>query len=138
MVKGNLEYEHKSMANELADEKYVRLTTFTRDGRRKDTPVWIAHWSDKLMGTTTDDDSWKVKRVRGTQRIEVAPSDSRGKVLDGIEAAAGTAAIVAASDPRYADLELAFIEKYGFQYRLFRLIRKIRGKTPCGISISVA
>ena len=125
------------MANDLADEKYVRLTTFTKDGRGKHTPVWIAGLSDEAIGTTTDDDSWKVKRLRNTPQVEVAPSDSRGNVMDGIEAVAGTAEIIAASDPRYVDLESAFVSKYGFQYRLFRFIRKLRRKTPCGISIRV-
>ena len=125
------------MVNDLGDEKYVRLTTFTQDGRPKHTPVWIANWGDELIGTTTDDDSWKVKRLRNTPRIEVATSDSRGNVMDGSETIAGTAEVVADSDPRYADLESAFVEKYGFQYRLFRLIRKLRRKTPCGIAIRV-
>ena len=34
-------------------------------------------------------------------------------------------------------LSSAFVEKYGFQYRLFRLIRKLRRKTPCGIAMRV-
>jgi hypothetical protein len=36
----------------IADEKYVRLTTFTRDGRRKESPVWIAEVDNDALGFT--------------------------------------------------------------------------------------
>ena len=114
------------MANDLGDEKYVRLTTFTKDGRPKHTPVWIANWNDDFIGTTTDVDSWKVRRLRNTPMIEVASSDSRGNVIAGTETVAGTAEVVADSDPSYADLESALVRKYGLQYWLFRMIRKLR------------
>ena len=121
----------------LLREKYVRLTTFTKDGRPKHTPVWIAELDGGRVGTTTDDDSWKVKRLRNTNAIELAASDSRGNVAEGVEILAGSAAIIDCSQADYIALESAMIEKYGLIYRLFRFIRKIRGKRPCGIEMTL-
>ena len=125
------------VTKDLSGEKYVRLTTFTKDGRRKNTPIWIARWHDEALGTTTDDDSWKVKRLRNTPSVELTPSDGRGNVAEGCEVVHGSAEVVSASDPEYAGLEAAFLKKYGLQYRLFRQIRKLRGKTACGIAIRI-
>jgi PPOX class probable F420-dependent enzyme len=58
--------------------KYVRLTTFKRDGTAVHTPVWFA-----VDGTTlvvwTDAASGKVKRIRNNPAVEAAPSDGRGR-----------------------------------------------------------
>ena len=123
--------------NSIAGEKYVRLTTFTKDGRPKHTPVWIALLHDGELGTTTDDDSWKVKRLRNTPKVELTASDAKGKVKDGVESHPGSARIVGDQDEDYSSLETAFINKYGIQYRLFRFIRKLRRKRPCGIIITL-
>ena len=52
-----------SVLRAIHEEKYVRLTTSTRDGRKKHIPVWIALISDKCIGFTTVQNSWKVKRI---------------------------------------------------------------------------
>ena len=122
---------------DVASQKYVRLTTFTKDGRPKHTPVWIAGLSGDLVGTTTDDDSWKVKRLRNTGVVELTPSDAKGNVDSGLQPLSGSAKIVDYSHADYQRLEAAFVEKYGIQYRLFRFIRKLRGKTPCGIVVAL-
>ena len=123
------------MAESVSDTRYVRLTTFTADGRPKHTPVWIAPWKDGGIGTTTDDDSWKVRRLRKTQNVEIAPSDSRGQVDEESATLSGTAEVIPNSDPDYQILEAEFLKKYGLQYRLFRFIRKLRRKTACAIAI---
>jgi PPOX class probable F420-dependent enzyme len=123
------------MAKSVSENRYIRLTTFTADGRRKHTPVWIALWKDGVIGTTTDDDSWKVRRLRKTPNVEIAPSDSKGQVDEAGVTRTGTAEAVPVSDPDYEILEAALLRKYGLQYRLFRFIRKLRGKTACAIAI---
>jgi PPOX class probable F420-dependent enzyme len=65
---------------DICSEKYVRLTTFTKDGRRKKTPVWIADLGGGTAGFTAGADTWKVKRIRTTPAVELAPSDGRGRV----------------------------------------------------------
>jgi PPOX class probable F420-dependent enzyme len=54
------------------------LTTFTKDGRPKPTPIWGVPDGDRLL-VITDDGSWKVKRIRNTPRVTIAKSTALGK-----------------------------------------------------------
>jgi len=71
--------------------KYVRLTTFRRDGTPVHTPVWFAVDGTSLL-VWTDGASGKAKRIRNDARVEVAPSDGRGKPTGAVRT--GTARIV--------------------------------------------
>ena len=57
---------------------YVSLTTFRRTGVPVSTPVWAAPEGDTLV-VWTRTDSGKVKRLRHTTRVTVAPCDIRGR-----------------------------------------------------------
>ena len=57
----------------IADENYVALTTFRKNGERKNTPIWIADLGDGTIGFTTSKDSWKVKRIGNDPRVELQP-----------------------------------------------------------------
>ena len=61
----------------LPRSDYVSLTTFRRTGAPVPTPVWAAPDGDSLV-VWTRADSGKVKRLRHTSRVTVAPSDIRG------------------------------------------------------------
>ena len=63
---------------EVAQAKYLLLTTFTKDGRPKPTAIWGVPDGDKLL-VITDDGSWKVKRIRNTPRVTIAPCGVLGK-----------------------------------------------------------
>lgn len=72
----------------LEDEKYVRFTTFRRDGRAVSTPVWLVQLSDGEFGFSTGSDSGKAKRLRHTARVTLQACDRsggsvHGSVLDG-------------------------------------------------------
>jgi PPOX class probable F420-dependent enzyme len=62
----------------LPHSTYVSLTTFRRTGVPVPTPVWAAPDSDTLV-VWTRADSGKVKRLRHTARVTVAPCDFRGR-----------------------------------------------------------
>ncbi|MGN9774893.1 PPOX class F420-dependent oxidoreductase [Micromonospora sp. H33] len=62
----------------LAAEKYILLTTFRRDGREVPTPVWAVRDGDALAVWTVAD-SGKVKRIRRSGDVTVAPCDVRGR-----------------------------------------------------------
>ncbi|GAA2701573.1 PPOX class F420-dependent oxidoreductase [Micromonospora olivasterospora] len=62
----------------LAAEKYLLLTTFRRDGRAVPTPVWAVRDGDALAVWTAAD-SGKVKRIRRSGEVTVAPCDVRGR-----------------------------------------------------------
>jgi PPOX class probable F420-dependent enzyme len=66
-----------SFADVIAS-KYLLLTTFTKDGRPKPTPIWGVPVGDRLL-VITDDNSWKVKRIGNTSRVTIAKSGSLGK-----------------------------------------------------------
>jgi uncharacterized protein len=66
---------------------YVSLTTFRRTGVPVATPVWATPDGHSLV-VWTRADSGKVKRLRHTSRVTVAPCDVRGRpqgpAVDGI------------------------------------------------------
>ena len=64
----------------IADEKYVALTTYKKDGSEKTLPVWIADFGEGTIGFTTSSSSYKVKRIANDSRVAIQPSDSRGNV----------------------------------------------------------
>ena len=110
--------------SDITDEKYVRLTTFTKDGRRKEAPVWIAALGEGKAGFTTELDSWKVKRIRNTPAVELAPSTVRGVVADDAPTTPGTAVVVAGAD---ADpVQAAIKAKYGFTVAMIQVVNKVR------------
>jgi PPOX class probable F420-dependent enzyme len=71
----------------LPRSTYVSLTTFRRTGAAVATPVWAAPDGETLV-VWTRADSGKVKRLRHTARVTVAPCDVRGRTtgpaVDGV------------------------------------------------------
>ncbi len=71
----------------LPSSTYVSLTTFRRTGVPVSSPVWAARDDDTLL-VWTRTDSGKVKRLRHTTRVTVAPCTFRGRVegpaVDGV------------------------------------------------------
>ncbi len=63
----------------LADEQYINLETFKRDGNGVKTPVWAAPLEGKLVLMSAGD-AFKVKRLRRDTHARVAACDVRGKV----------------------------------------------------------
>ena len=106
----------------LADEKYVSLTTYKRDGSAKALPVWIADLGDGTLGFTTSSSSYKVKRINNDPRVVLQPSDSKGKVTPGSEEVTGTAVTVSGADfERIAGIVKS---KYRMQYTMITLVGK--------------
>lgn len=62
---------------DVIKSKYLLLTTFTKDGRPKPTPIWGVPDGGKLL-VITDDGSWKVRRINNTPRVMIARSGSLG------------------------------------------------------------
>lgn len=110
---------------DLAKSQYLLLTTFTRDGRAKPTPIWAAldkDRGDRLL-VITQADSWKVKRIRNTPRVTLATCTTRGQATS--EAVEGTAAILDKShNPAVYD---AIGRRYGIVGKVFNVVSKLRG-----------
>ncbi len=112
------------MSGRLADERYVSLATFRRDGREVRTPVWIAGGNGRLY-VYTNARSGKVKRVRATKRVRLAACDLRGKVRG--DWTDGTSRML--DDPREREQGFApLLRKYGWQLRLGLLLSRLSGR----------
>ena len=70
---------------EIADAKYVMLTTFRKDGTAVHAPIWAVRDGDALV-VWTETESWKVKRLRRNSRVLVQKCDALGKRTVGPEA----------------------------------------------------
>ncbi|MDN5769099.1 MAG: PPOX class F420-dependent oxidoreductase [Humibacillus sp.] len=107
----------------LGDVPFIRLTTFRRSGEPVGTTVWVARDGESLV-VFTPVGAGKLKRLRHTRRVEVAPSSRRGTVADH----ARTVEAVAEVDPSAATLahvSSLLSKKYGFQYKLVMLVEKV-------------
>ena len=108
--------------SEVTKAKYVLLTTFTRDGRPKPTPIWIAADGDRAL-VITEKNAWKVKRIRNTPRVTLAVCDVRGNVKgEAIEAVASVM-----DDSQTDSVYQAINRRYGIVGRIFNLFSKLRG-----------
>lgn len=93
---------------EIADGKYVSLTTFKKDGTPVATPLWGARDGDRLLVWTTAD-SWKVKRINRNRDVTIAPCSARGRIEG--DSVAGVAEILDAAGTERARAAIA--SKYG-------------------------
>jgi hypothetical protein len=120
---------------DLATAQYILLTTFTKDGRPKPTPIWAAADGDRLL-VISEKKSWKVKRIRNTPRVTLATCTLRGRPTS--EPVEGTAAILDKSQT--GAVYDAIGRRYGIQGRLFNFVSKLRGgmENNVGLELRVA
>jgi PPOX class probable F420-dependent enzyme len=107
---------------EVTQAKYVLLTTFTKDGRPKPTPIWIAADGDRAL-VITEKNAWKVKRIRNTPRVTLAVCDMRGNVKG--EAIDAVASVM--DDSQTESVHQAINRRYGIVGRIFNFFSKLRG-----------
>ena len=107
---------------DLAESQYLLLTTFTKDGRPKPTPIWAAADGDRFL-VITEGTSWKVKRIRNTPRVTLATCTMRGQPTS--EAVEGIATVLDVSqNPVVFD---AIGKRYGLVGKVFNFVSKLRG-----------
>jgi PPOX class probable F420-dependent enzyme len=109
----------------LADEKYLLLTTFKRDGNPVATPVWAVGLDGGKIGFWTSSGSGKAKRLGHTSKVTMQPCDARGKVKDGSSPVAGTAKLV--TGPELEGIRAKIVGKYGFMTKITKLFGTIGG-----------
>jgi uncharacterized protein len=129
----------KSVALDFTDvikSKYLLLTTFTKDGRPKPTPIWGVPAGDRLL-VITDDGSWKVKRIRNTPRVTIAKSAALGKPKS--EAVEAVARVLPTSETRR--VYHAVLKRYWYHAWWFYAHSIVRGgidKVHIGLEITPA
>jgi len=124
----------------LADEKYVAFTTFRKDGTPRSTPVWLVDADDGRVGFITSSTTWKVKRLANNPRVELRPSDSRGRVKSATHPTSGTAEVVSGS--AFDEMKAKVSDKYGFQLKLINFIHALPGRrtghaNDCAVVVTV-
>lgn len=108
---------------DVIKSKYLLLTTFTKDGRAKPTPIWGVPDGNGRLLVITDDESWKVKRIRNTPRVTLAKSAALGKPKS--DAVEGVARILPKSETR--DVYNAVLKRYWYHAWWFYPHSIVRG-----------
>lgn len=118
--------------DEVAKSEYILLTTFTKDGRPKPTAIWAAPAGDRLV-VITQEQSWKVKRIRNTPRVTIAVCDRRGNPRG--EAVEATASILdkSANAATYDSIG----KRYGLLGKTFNVFSKLRGGMTKNVTIEL-
>lgn len=108
----------------LADETYIALTTYKKDGTPKPGPVWPVDAGDGRVGLITSSQTWKVKRLANNSRVELQPSDARGRVKEGTSPRSGTAVVVTGTE--FDSMQAKVREKYGIRLTLINGLHTIQ------------
>jgi PPOX class probable F420-dependent enzyme len=117
---------------EVTKARYVLLTTFTKDGRPKPTPIWVAPEGERLL-VITEAHSWKVKRIRNTPRVTLAVCDLRGNPKS--EPVDAMAAILDKSETE--TVYRAIGRRYGIVGKVFNLFSKLRGGAEKNVGLEL-
>ena len=97
----------------LSSYEFVLLTTFRKSGVGVPTAMWFAYEHGKLY-MVTGRSTGKLKRIRATSRVLVAPCDWMGNVLGPqIEAYAYELPVA-----QHAHANAVLAQKYGEQYEM--------------------
>ena len=118
--------------DEVSKAQYVLLTTFTKDGRPKPTPIWIARDGDRAL-VITEKNAWKVKRIRNTPRVTLAICDMRGNVKSETIEAVATVLDESQTETVYQ----AINRRYGIVGRIFNFFSKLRGGANRTIGLEI-
>ena len=123
----------------ISDERYVSLSTWTNDGNRKRTPVWIALLDDGRVGFTTGKKTWKVKRILRNPSVELQPCNFKGVLISDSQGCMGVARVVNADEKEYTLIEQVIRKKYGIQDMLVSFFGQFSKKygEDCAVVISL-
>ena len=117
---------------QFANQKYLSLETYKKDGTAVPTPLWFAQ-----EGTTfyvySLANAWKVKRIRNNPRARIAPCDMRGNVKG--EWVDAEARILDQAEAGKAHRLLN--EKYGLLKRIGGFFSKLRKRESVAMAIQV-
>jgi PPOX class probable F420-dependent enzyme len=116
----------------LARDNYISLTTFRKTGKAVVTPVWFAEQSGTIYVESGKNEG-KIKRIRHTARVTLAPCTLSGKVTG--PTVEGKARLLTGAQ-EIATAQAALSKKYGLTRRMYyflmsatRLVRrKPKGK----------
>lgn len=122
---------------DLRRASYISLTTFRKSGEPVATPVWFAEEAG-ILYLFTFPSAGKLKRIRHTARVTVAPCTLNGKVTGpAVEARAR----ILTDEPAMAHADQTLARKYGLIWRIYHavmgMMRVLRRK-PKSVRVYVA
>lgn len=118
----------------MSQSKYVRLTTFRKDGTPVGTPVWVAPDGDRIV-VWTNAGAGKVKRIRRNPDVALQICDGRGRPT-GQEVLAGSARILDAEGTQRVRDVVA--NKYGIIGKLAIRGHKLLRGADASVGIAIA
>ncbi len=104
----------------IANEKYINLETYRKNGQGVRTPVWFVERNNgegNVLYVRTSDDTGKYKRVRNNPSVQIAPCDMRGSVKGNW--VKGEARI--AGEEEKLRVFKMLEKKYGIMYKMTRM-----------------
>jgi uncharacterized protein len=99
----------------LARDKYISLTTFRKTGKAVVTPVWFAEQSGTIY-VESGKNVGKIKRIRHTARVTLAPCTLSGKVTG--PTLEGKARLLTRAQ-EITTAQAALSKKYGLTRRIY-------------------
>jgi PPOX class probable F420-dependent enzyme len=123
----------KATFPDLGREQCIALTTFRKTGQRVVTPVWFAI-SHGTIYVETHADAGKLKRLRHTARVTLAPCTYSGKVTGSVSE--GNARILTESEESTA-ASAALAKKYGVMRSLYHFVRNARRMLQRKVNVEV-
>ena len=116
----------------LGRASYVLLTTFRKTGAPVSTPVWVMRSGDELL-VWSNPAAGKIKRIRNSDRVELAPCTVRGKPLGrSIDAVARLL-----SDEETRSMLRLLVRKYGVRGFFTTLGPRYFGAASAGIGLTI-
>jgi PPOX class probable F420-dependent enzyme len=113
--------------------KHVRLTTFRRNGQPVATPVGsLVH--DGTLYALTPPETGKVKRIRNSPRVTIAPCDMRGTVPADAPTVSATARLL---DPAETAHVQELMKRRFLMYRAVRLLDRVLGRERRLVAIAI-
>jgi len=122
----------------IQDERYVSLSTWTKNGNRKRTPVWIASLSDGQVGFTTGKKTWKVRRIQRNPSVELQSCDYKGELAKESKVFSGSAKVVDLDEKEYELIKKAIRKKYGIQDQLISFFGQFSKKYGDGCAVVIS
>ena len=110
----------------IADEKYLRFTTYRRDGTPVSTATWVVPVDEHRVGFWTSSASGKAKRLRNNPAVELQPGDGRGRAKAGTEPISASAVVVS-EGPDFDAVHRRVKAKYGVMTHVARWFAKLNG-----------
>ena len=108
----------------LSAQPYLNLETFRKNGTGVKTPVWFVQDGDNLYIRTIAG-SGKVKRIRRSGKVQVAPCKVDGALLGGWIPAQAREVM---DEDTHQKVDHLLDQKYGLQKKLFGLAASLRGR----------